>query len=516
MTGLGASVRRRAAVLGGTLLVTYAYFYQGGGWGQNTRLDLIRALVERRTVFIDEFVGNTGDFACANDHELADKAPGASFAAVPAFALVRAAMVARGWNPDTPASIHRLAYAATIAGAAIPAALTGVCVFLAALLLGGDETSATVAALAVGIASPLLTYATILWGQALAGAGLSFAFLMALVLGRDPSWSRRREFAAALACGVGAGWAVLSDYTAAVPAVILAAFAIWRVRRSTTRMLAILGVALGGGLALLVLLAYNRAAFGSALAISYAFQDGYVEMKQGFFGIGRPHAHVLYELLFGEYRGLLPLAPAFVLTPVGLVQLWRRGPDEAAAALVVGAIVVYYFVLISGYVYWDGGWAYGPRYIGPTLGLMAIPLATVWWHGRFPGLILALVLVGAINAIACVSVTGQPPYDEPRPMRHLVWPHFVAGELSLNWQSELEFRQQQGSYSELDADHVPRTAFNLGQRARLPGLWSLAPLGAVWLGAGAWWMLPGRYGLRRKVPHGGSARGSRFGGSGPS
>jgi hypothetical protein len=474
-------------ILGGALLVSYAYFYQGGGWGQNTRLDLIRALVERGTVFIDDFVANTGDFSCANGHELADKAPGASFAAAPAFAVVRAAMVARGQNPDTPASIHRLAYAATIAAAAVPAAMTGVCVFLAALLLGGDKTSATVAALAVGIASPLLTYATILWGQALAAAGLSFSFVMALAVARDGS-SRWWNFAAGLACGLGAGWAVLSDYTAAIPAVVLAAFAIWRVRQSATaRVPAVLGVALGGGLALLVLLAYNQAAFGSALAISYTFQDGYVEMKQGFFGIGRPHAHVLYELLFGEWRGLLPLAPAFVLTPIGLWQLWRRGPDEAAAALVLATITVYYFVLISGYVYWDGGWAYGPRYIGPALGLMAIPLSTVWSHGRFLGCVLALVLIGAANAIACVSVTGQPSYDEPHPMRALVWPHFVAGELSLNWQTELAFREPKGAFSELDEQGLPRTAFNLGQLARLPGLWSLAPLGALWLAVTAWW-----------------------------
>jgi hypothetical protein len=72
-------------------------------------------------------------------------------------------------------------------------------------------------------------------------------------------------------------------------------------------------------------------------------------------------------------------------------------------------------------------------------------------------------------------------------MRRLVWPHFIAGELSLNWHSELAFRQPPGSYSELDTDHVPRTAFNLGQLARLPGLWSLAPLGVVWVFAGWWW-----------------------------
>ena len=78
-----ASVRRRAVILGGALLLSYAYFYQGGGWGQNTRLDLVRALVEQHTVFIDDYADNTGDLACANGHELLDKAPGTSFVAAP-------------------------------------------------------------------------------------------------------------------------------------------------------------------------------------------------------------------------------------------------------------------------------------------------------------------------------------------------------------------------------------------------------------------------------------------------
>src|SRR5262245_34560782 len=246
MAGHQASVRRPAVILGGILFLSYAYFYQGGGWGQNTRLDLIRALVEHNTVFIDLYSGNTGDLACANGHDLLDKAPGASFVAVPAFAVVRTAITARGRNPTTPAAIHGLAYVTTVAGAALPGAIVGVCVFLAALRLGGDKTSALVAALAVGIASPLWTYATILWGQALACAGLTFSFLMALFLGREvtSAGSRQDAFAAGLFCGLGAGWAVLSDYTAAIPAVMIAAFVVWRVRQNQReRVPAVAGVA---------------------------------------------------------------------------------------------------------------------------------------------------------------------------------------------------------------------------------------------------------------------------------
>ena len=42
------------------LFVSYAYFYQAGGWNQNSRFDLVRAIVEQRTTRIDGYVENTG------------------------------------------------------------------------------------------------------------------------------------------------------------------------------------------------------------------------------------------------------------------------------------------------------------------------------------------------------------------------------------------------------------------------------------------------------------------------
>jgi hypothetical protein len=38
---------------------------------------------------------------------------------------------------------------------------------------------------------------------------------------------------------------------------------------------------------------------------------------------------------------------------------------------------------------------------------------------------------------------------------------------------------------------VLKADWNLGQLAWLPGLWSLAPLGAVWTIGGWWWARPG-------------------------
>ena len=92
-------------ILGAVLLASFAYFYEGGGWNQNTRFDLVRAIVERHTLRIDAYHENTGDKAHAGDHYYADKAPGASLTAVPAVAAARVAMRAAGIDVGTDPAV---------------------------------------------------------------------------------------------------------------------------------------------------------------------------------------------------------------------------------------------------------------------------------------------------------------------------------------------------------------------------------------------------------------------------
>ena len=65
-----------------TLLFTlYAYFYQAGGWNQNSRFDLVRAVTNDHAVRIDPYQRNTGDKALYDGHYYSDKAPNLALAA---------------------------------------------------------------------------------------------------------------------------------------------------------------------------------------------------------------------------------------------------------------------------------------------------------------------------------------------------------------------------------------------------------------------------------------------------
>jgi hypothetical protein len=228
------------------------------------------------------------------------------------------------------------------------------------------------------------------------------------------------------------------------------------------------------------LLVYNWLAFGSAFHVGYASEEGFAELRTGFFGITYPKLSTIRELLFGSYRGLLPLSPLMAVVPFGLGLLWRKG--RQGAALVAAGIGIYYLLLNASYFYWEGGWAFGPRQMTTALPFLALGLAPLWDLGRPAGhgLLLAAWIWGAGITLIAVSTTPQPPGSIKAPVSELLWPAFRDGDLSLNPQTFV--------HNSVDVEHLrgggdPHAAWNLGEIAGLRGLASLLPLAMIWLGA---------------------------------
>ena len=477
----GRGRRQRAAIVAAVLFVSYAYFHSGGGWNQNSRFDLVRAIVEQGTVRIDAYHENTGDKSRHGGHVYSDKAPGASFTAVPAVGVVRWIARAAGANLEDPAMLTGLAYTATLAAGSLPGVFLGLSLFVLARRTGASDGVAAQTALIAGLGTPLWAYATLLWGHLLAASCLAAAMLAVDRLRRPPD--PRRDLLRGAAAGAGAGWAVVTEFPAAVPAVLIAAVAVamaWTTGRArATRVAA--GIAMGAAPCVLILGAYQWAAFGSPLHVGYASLEDPTLLDAGFFGITVPRADVLAELLWGSYRGLLPLAPALLAAPFGLWMLWRRR-DMRPVAMVAGGSALYYLLLNAAYEHWEGGWSYGPRHLAPAIGLAAIGLAPVLTHAKpfLRSLVLLAGVWGAAHSLVAVSTTTQPPSQQYRaPMRQLLWPAFSAGEFSLNTQSFLDAlpRRESGA----------RAAFNLGETMGLTGHASLLPLALLYVVAWRAW-----------------------------
>jgi hypothetical protein len=460
-----------------TLLVSYAYFSQAGGWNQNSRFDLVRAIVEQRTTRIDGYVENTGDRALVDGHAYSDKAPGQALSAVPFAAAWSAAFPA----PRSPTNLALLGYAATVWAAGLPTAIAAVALAWSARALGASPSGGLVSALAYGIGSPAWVYATLMWGHALAAGCLALAFAAAVALRDARGWRPALGFIV----GASAGWALVTEYPAAPAAVMVVALALYYGRKQLRRVAVF--AALGFLLALAALATYNTASFGSPLYVSYSGVQGFAGMSEGLFGVTLPKRAILQEILFGQFRGLVPLAPAIVLAPIGLVLAWRRRADNRAAIATAVGIPAYYLLFNAAYYYWDGGFSYGPRHIGAALPFLFLGLGPLWTSaGRaVRWLIGLLVASGVAVTTMAISTIVLLPEDVSAPLTQLILPAFLRADLAQNRQSFLQYGTANPAQGLLGA-------WNVGQLLGLPGLASLLPLALVWAVAFGLWTLHSR------------------------
>src|SRR5262249_27224442 len=154
-----------------------------------------------------------------------------------------------------------------------------------------------------------------------------------------------------LGLGVVLGYAIVVDLTAAPSCLVggLLTLALAARLGAPCFLRVSSGLMLGGVVGLLPLLVYNWLTFGSPLTLGYSAVVGFEGMKQGFFGITWPHVYVAVQLLFGLYRGLLPLSPILVLVPVGLHVMWREPNTRVAAGAIIMVLCSFLWINASYY-----------------------------------------------------------------------------------------------------------------------------------------------------------------------
>lgn len=469
---------RYAGIVFIALMLAYAYVLpRWADWNQNSRFDLTRALVEHRTVVIDRYVANTGDYATINGRIVSDKAPGLSLLAVPPYALYRLTshlppvhdltnrVARRGafattLNPDgsgltgDKAEVALALAFVTLACVAVPASLLGVLLSGLFRRFSPNEGANAITASVLMLATPFVAYGNAFYGHVPAAVLLLTSF--ALLITADGILRRSRL----LALGALFGATVLMEYPAVL---VVAAFGCWTVALLWRhRNLAhVVWVALGGAPFLALLALYDRAAYGTVLPTGYEhstlWQDRHGE---GFLSLTYPKPDALWGILFGDFRGLFFLAPVLLLALPGFIIWWRVGRDRAAWWAALSAIVL--FLLFNGAsAMWWGGFAVGPRYLLPMLPFCCYPIGALipmfaqrWRIAAGAGGLAMLSLVQVWAQL--LAGQGYPPDTLRHPLADYVWPHLATGDV----------------------------ARNLGMAAGLRGLWSLVPLviGLVLLG----------------------------------
>lgn len=482
--------RRDTALIVLALLLAYCYVLpRWADWSQNSRLNLVRALVEQGTVQIDAYVANTGDYALLDGHAYTDKAPGPAFVGLPLYAaalpLVEHPAVARlleraagggaldsTLNPNGTGLRgdkirHFVAqYLLTAATVALPAALLGGLLCAALAGLGFGRGLRLLVTLGYGLATPAAIYAGNFYSHQLVAALLFGAFFLltrgqpgpaaggqpGAADGQRPAaragayLARLRAQAAgfptrsALLAGLLCGFAVISEYPAALVAGALGLYALLRLPWR-----GVAALVLGGLLPVALMAVYDLRAFGTVVPVGYEHSALWQNQHQtGFLSITYPRPEALWGLTFGAYRGLFARAPWLIAALPGFALWWRSGAARPACALALwtcAALTLFY----SSSVMWWGGFGVGPRYLVPILPFLALGAAfglRRLWQSR-PGRAAAAALVllsGALVWSEGLAHQGFPPDTFLQPWTDYTLAAWQQGDIARNLGTALGLR----------------------------------------------------------------------------
>lgn len=427
----------------------YAYFMpRWADWNIDSRFDLVRSMIDHRTLRIDRYHWNTWDKAAYAGHYYSDKAPGTAVLGAGVYALfglARSAPISGGaisavernsaWKvaidlgkTDTqarPAAKGRVLGGCQREGVAgnvqvipwgnrlvppfrdwalskyvVTAGSVGLISagfvafffwFLGVVGLAGKRRWILTSLFAVGTVA--LPYSTVLYSHQLVAAFLFVAFALLYLSGTG---QRRTWFPAA--AGLLLGAAFVTEYTVAIVIAVVGLYGLWRLRRSIRSLVSLFAASL---VPLLGLAAYNAACFGSPLDTGYSHDFCWSTAQAGgFAGFTYPHLGPLFDLTVGAYRGLFFMSPFLFLAVPGAISMWRHGwKDEALVCVAVG---IGFILAISAYWGWNGGQVDGPRYLVPVVPFLVLPVAfyleyvarSVWKYG------IAIVL-GIWSLVVC-------------------------------------------------------------------------------------------------------------------
>lgn len=393
-----------AWLLGVILFLGSGYFYQDPEWNGNSRLGLIRAVVERGTLQIDAFHDapgwTTGDKAFFNGHYYSDKAIGASLLGLPVYFGLHQV----GFMLHLPLAPETSKHVLTTAVMATSFTVMGLAAYSIARRISRNPWKSLLATLTLCFGTMLWPYSAVFYGHLPAACFLILTFAILMRLGSDEEADMSRLWFYA---GLAAGMAFLSDYTSALILAGLGAYGVHVLRahdiggKIRTAWPAIPGLLIP----LALLFAYNVAIFGRPLEFGYAYEveEKFQEiMGVGIMGIRLPALGAAYHISLDPKFGLFWLSPVLLLAPVGFVQA-LRADDHRAESLLSAYAFASMFLMNASHVGWWAGSTFGPRYLLPALPFFIVPLAAL--PDRLSKIFYVLGLLSVANML--IPLLGQ-------------------------------------------------------------------------------------------------------------
>lgn len=476
-------------------LLCYAWFFpRWADPNQNSRLNMVVAVVDDGTFMIDKYVANTVDYAKVNGHYYSDKAPGSAFLGIPIYAGLRVVLDLPVVDRLTERLANSDAFKATLreegSGVlkdkvrfaiaqivlsfvtnAIPTALMCALMYVLLMQWGASRGVGIFTALAYGLLTPAFAYANAFYGHQLSAALLFFAFYMLFQMRRPaaatPAWWKL------LIVGLLLGLSVITEYPTILIAlaVLLYGLHVLRRRDAWPRVAFVLA---GMAACAAVLLVYNTVVFGGPFKLGYGNSELWeAQHSAGFMSLTFPHIDALWGITFSPFRGLFLLSPVLLLAVPGFVMWYRARRLRAEFSVAVFSVFAMFLFNASSIMWW-GGFAVGPRYLLPGLPFMALAIAFAidplirGVESRRPA--WQTLTVGLLSAWSLVATWGMTlaeqafPSDAIRgnPYLEFALPNWLAGNIARNLGTIAGFR---------------------GLAGLLPLVAALAVIALVW-----WWL----------------------------
>jgi len=266
--------------------------------------------------------------------------------------------------PGVPAASRDLVVSMTTTWSnATFAALTGALIFLLAHALGLSVRDALLTTLIIALATPLFVYSGWLFSEPLTAACWVGAALALFGIPADEPISLRR---AAIA-GLLLGFALFIRATNVITIALFLVAMILRDRRRASKPAIVLALVVGAFGTLFLLRNYSL--FGSPFDLGYP-KTAEAGRETTSFNI--PWHIGLEAFLISPGKSALLFCPPIIMAFAGLPRLWRRDRGLASVCALVPVCLLLFYAHYSNF---EGGYAYGPRYLVPSLVLGCVALA---------------------------------------------------------------------------------------------------------------------------------------------
>jgi hypothetical protein len=371
----------------------YGYFFQGGGWNQNSHFDTVRALVERHVADITSFGKHTEDIGLHDGKIYSNKGPGFAFFVTPAYFFLYHIdrLLGPTHSPFWTTTIH--AHILTFLASGVPAVVLVLVLYRHFRRAKGEVSESLFLAAAFGAGTLIFPYSGILMSHVYTACTLFVAWHVVSERGARPI--------ALWGAGISTGLAVMTDLLAAPAALILFLYVCLRGSKPQR-----LGYSAGAALVALNLAAYNYFVFGDVLVTNQVLKSPQFQTQGLVLGmLGVPEFIRLYWLTFHPYRGLFHCCPILLVPLLSLPRTLRAWMPtlEVSVPLAIAAVFWTFCLCFNG---WPGGAAVGPRYLIPALPFMfsfALPGLR-----RAPAAAAVLMVVSTIMMFCVTAVNVTP------------------------------------------------------------------------------------------------------------